>query len=425
MTNTHLLFLLRGVVRSLWFTPAIYAVAALAVLVVAPLVAPFIPDGLRSAIGLTGVGALLDVLAGSLLAVAIFSLGIMATSLQVAAQSATPRARPLLMEDRVAQNAISTFLGGFIFAIVGIVGLSTAYYSDAARVLLFLVTCLVILAVVVNLIRWIARLSSLGDVMETVDLVRNATRAAFRDAAQEPDLGGRSATAPPQDGFPVLPGTFGFVQAIDAERLGACADALSVDLHLLARPGVHLDPARPMLVASRPLDDDAQDRLRGAFVIGSQRTFHKDPRFGLIVLSEIASRALSPGVNDPGTAIDVIGTSVGVLADWSNLARAAAPEVRHPRLHVPPLDVDDLLGDAFRWIARDGARQLEVHIRLQKGLAALAALDEPRFGKAARALSDEALARAEAAMDFPQDIERLREIAGRIGRAGSHAAAAG
>lgn len=424
MTRTRLLFLLRGVLRSLWFTPAIYAAAAVGVLLVAPLVAPFIPEGLRSAIGLKGVGALLDVLAGSLLAVAIFSLGIMATSLQVAAQSATPRARPLLMEDRVAQNAISTFLGGFIFAIVGIVGLSTSFYSDAARVLLFLVTCLVILAVVVNLIRWIARLSSLGDVMETVDLVRDATRAAFHDAAKEPDLGGRTATAPPQDGFPVLPDTFGFVQAVDTDRLGACADELAIDLYLVARPGVHLDPAGPMLIASEALDDDVQDRLRSAFVIGSQRTFQKDPRLGLIVLSEIASRALSPGVNDPGTAIDVIGTSVGVLADWSRFARAATPEVRHRRLHVPPLDVDNLLGDAFRWIARDGAKQLEVHIRLQKGLAALNALDEARFGKAARSMSDEALARAEAAMDFPQDIERLREVAGRISRTGRRAAAA-
>jgi uncharacterized membrane protein len=40
------------------------------------------------------------------------------------------------------------------------------------------------------------------------------------------------------------------------------------------------------------------NELRKAFVIGNMRYFHEDPRFGLITLSEIASRALSPAVND-------------------------------------------------------------------------------------------------------------------------------
>ena len=102
------------------------------------------PTEFNKLIGLDGVDDLLGVLANTLLAVAIFSLGIMVSSLQAAASAATPRARPLLMQDRTAQNAISVFIGGFIFAIVGTVGLSTNYYDAPARVILFLTTCLVI-----------------------------------------------------------------------------------------------------------------------------------------------------------------------------------------------------------------------------------------------------------------------------------------
>ncbi len=50
----------------------------------------------------------------------------------------------------------------------------------------------------------------------------------------------------------------------------------------------------------------------------TNRTFEDDPRFGLIVLSEIADKALSPGVNDPGTAIDVIGTLVRLFTLWQS-----------------------------------------------------------------------------------------------------------
>ena len=45
--------------------------------------------------------------------------------------------------------------------------------------------------------------------------------------------------------------------------------------------------------------EDAE-AIAATFVIGGSRVFDQDPRFGLLVLSEIASRALSPAVNDPG-----------------------------------------------------------------------------------------------------------------------------
>jgi uncharacterized membrane protein len=399
--------------RSLWFTPAVYAALAMAVLGFAPLLGPLLPDEMMQVIGLDGVYDLLSVLANTLLAVAIFSLGIMASSMQVAANAATPRARPLLMKDRTAQNAISTFIGGFIFSVVGIVGLSTSYYNDDSRVVLFFATCVVILAVILALIRWIGRLSDLGDVAEVIDLAETATSGAFAELAHDPNLGG-VAGEEPAEGVRLFPRRFGFVQGIDTEKLGELAAAGGQRIHLLVRPGQYVDPEQPLLITATELDDEAADALRETIVIVGDRSFEADPRFGLIVLSEIGSRALSSGVNDPGTAIDVIGTSVRALAKWSDAARGAEPEVRFPHLHVVPLRVEDVLEDAFRWIARDGAGLLEVQIRLQKGLATLARHDPALFGPAARQLSLEALERAELAMDLPQDMERLRTVAARL-----------
>lgn len=127
MTLPHARLLARRIFRSLWFTPAAYAALAVAALLLAPSAGRLLPDEFNELIGLDGVDDLLDVLASSLLAVAIFSLGIMVSSLQAAASAATPRARPLLMQDRTAQNAISVFIGGFIYAIVGTVGLATSF----------------------------------------------------------------------------------------------------------------------------------------------------------------------------------------------------------------------------------------------------------------------------------------------------------
>jgi uncharacterized membrane protein len=395
----------------LWFRPALYAAAALAALFLAPYVATLLPDGLMKLIGLEGVYDLLNALAGTLLSVAIFSLGILAASLRSASDGATPRVRPLLAEDPTARNAISTFIGGFVFAVVGIVILSTGYYSDAAKVLVFGITCVLILALIVALVRWIGRLSRLGGMSESVDLAEEATRRALLDLAAEPFLGGTPAKPSFSQGHAVRARAPGFVQAIDINDLADLGKDMDIDLHLLARPGALVGPGHPLLLASRHLDEAEEKRLRKPFVVGTRRTFEADPRFGFVVLSEIASRALSSAVNDPGTAIDVITTSTRLLCDWSEAATQARPEVQHPRLYVQPVTVEHLVEDAFRWIARDGAASAEVQIWLLKSLRMLVAQDPHRLGPPACAMAREVLARAERALSFPSDLDEVRRVA--------------
>lgn len=399
--------LIRRSRQSLWLRPAIYGAVAVATLALAPLVAPMVPAELVKLIGLDGVYDLLSALANTLLAVAIFSLGIMVSSIHAAAQVATPRARPLLMKDRTAQNAISTFIGGFIYAIVGIVGLSTSYFNDAARVILFFASCVVVSAVILALIRWIGRLSSLGDVAEVIDRLETTSVEAIDRLAADPFFGGHRAVGRPEQGVEIFPESFGYLQAIDGGVLGDVSDGFDGDLHVLAQVGMWIDPSRPLLCCGAVPDEEATARLRGAFSIGAERQFDDDPAFGLVVLAEIASRALSTGENDPGTALDVIATSVRVLSQWSDRT-GHIPKVRHPRLFVAAIEAPALLEDAFRWIARDGAGQLEVLLRLADGLAALAAHDPRGFGTAARAMAGEILSRAEAAMQHRPDVDELR-----------------
>jgi uncharacterized membrane protein len=116
------------------------------------------------------------------------------------------------------------------------------------------------------------------------------------------------------------------------------------------------------------------------------------------VLAEIASRALSPAVNDPGTAIDVIGRAVRLLAQWGRFDSSEIDtDVTRPHLWVPAIEVGDMFDDVFMPIARDGAGMVEVQTRLQKAFVALVATDNATFGDAARRHSASALKRAEAA----------------------------
>ena len=85
-------------------------------------------------------------------------------------------------------------------------------------------------------------------------------------------------------------------------------------------------------------DKEAQDAFCSAFAIGDSRSYDQDPRFGLIVLGEIAAKALSPGVNDPGTAIQVIGAGVRLLDVWLEPPGEGAPDaVACSRILAPPV----------------------------------------------------------------------------------------
>ena len=185
---------------------------------------------------------------------------------------------------------------------------------------------------------------------------------------------------------------------------------------MTALPGVFADPARPVATVSGPADEDVARAVSEAFVVGVERTFDQDPRFGLCVLAEIASRALSPAVNDPGTAIDVIGRGVRLLAQWGRYqAPETASDVDYENVWVPGIEINDMFDDIFAPIVRDGAALVEVQIRLQKAFLALAIADEDGFAAEASRHSAEALKRLEDAGLLEAERNAVRAVADKIG----------
>src|SRR3546814_6046328 len=108
---------------------------------------------------------------------------------------------------------------------------------------------------------------------------------------------------------------------------------LSCALPISGMPLVHIARASQEALDG---DDPLASKVLACVSIGVRRTFEHDPRFGLSVLSEIASRALSSAVNDSGTAIDVLGRGVRSLACWGTFEpheAATPPECDRVFLH--------------------------------------------------------------------------------------------
>lgn len=157
------LFSLSQAGRQLWLRVAAYSVLGLATALVAVVFRRWVPEDLALKIGTDAVDQVLSILASSMLAVATFSLATLVTAYTAVAALATPRAAKLLVSDGRGQGSLATFVGAFIYAVLGIFALRTGYYGAQGRVILFFVTVVVVLLLVVTaLIRWIAQLSLLG-----------------------------------------------------------------------------------------------------------------------------------------------------------------------------------------------------------------------------------------------------------------------
>ncbi|CAM5767783.1 DUF2254 domain-containing protein [Bosea minatitlanensis] len=411
------LWRLRLLTRKLWVRASLISLLAVAAALFAFVISPYLPEDLSTEIGAESADKLLSIIASSMLAVTTFSLSTMVTAYGAATSNVTPRATRLIMEDSTTQNVLAAFVGSFLYSLVAIITLAMGGYGERGRIVLFFVTLLVVILIVVTLLRWIDYLMRLGRVGETTRRVEEAAIRAMTERRDEPFLGG--SPLPGRGGMPtprfeIGAPEIGYVEHIDTAALQKLADAHDAEIHVLALPGAFIDARRPLAVVTSA-DEELHANAASAFSIAAERSFDQDPRFGLIVLAEIAQRALSPAVNDPGTAIDVIGRAVRVLSLWGQPSPARQP--RYPRIHVPAIEAGELFDDFFLPVARDGAGMVEVQVRLQKALAALSRLEAPGFREAAGRHAAIALERMRNAQAPDIDLRRAEAAAPKLGRA--------
>lgn len=403
--------------RRLWVHTTLIGLLGIVAAMLAALVERYLPPWeVPSNIGDNSVFTLLQIMASSMLAVTTFSLSIMNAAYDASTNNVTPRATRLLMEDRITQNALSAFIGSFLFSIVGIIVLQTGAYGERGRFVMFVVTVAVIALVVISLLRWIDHLTRLGRVTDTSSRIEETARQALEARLVHPYLGGLPLWSPktdiPAGAIAVRAGSIGNVQFLDMNALAQCCKEAGCKAYVLAIPGTFVYADSPLVwlqpETEQGPDDATMSACRASFTLGAERCFDQDPRFCLTVIGEIGARA----VNDPGTAIDIIGRMARLLQRWADGCQEPLAEpVLYPHVHVAPITAAELFADAFTLIARNSAGMIEVQLRLQRTLHALARTGSTDFRAAALEQAELALARAEQVLVLEQEKLQLRRAA--------------
>ncbi len=409
----RLRFLFNRVGERLWVRPLVVCLMSIMAVFAAKIIDSSEVASLAPAIAEDSIESLLSLMASSMLVIATFSVASMVSAYAAASSTATPRSFTLVLADDVSQNALSTFVGAFIFSAVALTAVKNDFYNQAGLFVLFVVTVFVFALVIVTFVRWVDTIARLGRIGSTIEKVESATEVAFKRRQEKPTLGGISISDKATSGEAVYTAKVGYVQHIDMAAIQAWAEDVDAQVVISALPGTFTLPNQVLAyvtVSSKEPAETDYTKLIKSFQIGNDRTFEDDPRFGLVVLSEIATRALSPAVNDPGTAIKVIGTFVRLISHFDKPVKTTSQnDAKYDLIAVPEISVSDMFEDAFASIARDGAGVIEVCVRLQKALASLESLNNDEIRKAARYHRGLALKRACKVLDIDEDLAAVRK----------------
>jgi uncharacterized membrane protein len=196
---------------------------------------------------------------------------------------------------------------------------------------------------------------------------------------------------------------------MDEGRLLAAADADTRTLQVIPMIGDFLPIGAPLAVAWGAWDRTATDEVRGAIAIGGERTLEQDPAFGFRQLVDVAVRALSPGTNDPTTAVQALDRLHDLLR---RLVVRQFPSPVHEvdgrvRLILPGVTWPEYLRLATDEIRLSGESQLHVMRRLRALLEDLATLAPAERLPAVRAQ----LAALDAGVERGFSSERDRQLA--------------
>lgn len=157
----------------------------------------------------------------------------------------------------------------------------------------------------------------------------------------------------------------GYYQSLKPEHLEKCLQHHTWSGKILFRPGDYVDEGDPFfeIRSSQPISKKDLDAVLKAFLFGNERTHIQDPRFGLRQLSDIALRALSPGINDPATAIESIH-AIGSILLWRYSKPEMTPQKiqisQHGILEMAPLALPEILENALSPIFVSAESHVEV-----------------------------------------------------------------
>jgi uncharacterized membrane protein len=341
--------------------------------------------------GAAAAREMLSIIASSSLTVASVAFSFTIVVFSFASAQYSSRTLRTFMDDNVNQVVLGVLLGSFVYCTIV---LRSTRLEEQTPVPELSVSFALVLALA-NLVLFIVYIHHVAESIQAYSIIKRLSDQTIKsvahlfpsnigtDATGEPDADHFSM---PVDAGAVRANRSGYIQIVDGGLLMRVVTRQDLRLVLEKGVGSFVVKGEPLAYFAPP-DHMTQNALRDleyAFVLGEVRTIFQDSHYGLLQLSDVAVKALSPAINDPNTAIMSLNQIANVLR---HVARAQFPGPFRcdPQGRVRVF----AFGQSFEMLVAQGFDQIRRH----------ASLDVAVLIKMLDAISEIA--------DHTQDLERL------------------
>ena len=326
----------------------------------------------------------LSVIAGSMVTSISLIFTVTMVVLQLASAQYSPRILRSFIRDRVGQSVLGVYIATFVYALLVLPAVRSPEaereeFVPSLAVTGALALALVSLGLFVRYVHHIAHSIRAVTIIKSVGVETRSSLALLYPESLGDEPEGKT-WAP--EGTPDRtlhwedePGVF---VAVDEDALLEAAVRQGVVVRIVPVVGAFLPGGAPLFEVFGELED--AHALVNCVTVGDERTLHQDAAFGFRQLIDIAERALSPGVNDPTTAvqsIDQVHDLLRRLAGRRFPATVRLDDSGAPRIIAPRLSWEDYVNLAFDEIRQFSGRSIQVFRRLHGVLDDLLAVAPP------------------------------------------------
>jgi uncharacterized membrane protein len=308
---------------NLWFIPSLTVATALAVFVVSQWLDRADHIGLLALPGWLNQGsaadarALLSATAGAIITTLGLVLSITVLTLSIAASQFGQRLVRRYMRDRGTQVCIGIFAATFVFSLLTLLSVTSRFnekeYVPWLSIWISTLWALTCIGVLIYYINHVALSIQVNNVLAELS-------ADFRWAIRQnhrPNGPSRASIPELRPDLALTAPVTGYVQFIDYDNLVPAATRADAVVQFLYRPGQFVVKGATLaVVESRDVEGGClQEVFEHTVGIGIRRTLIQDPEFAIAQIVEIALRAMSPGVNDPNTAVTCVNWLTDALRE--------------------------------------------------------------------------------------------------------------
>lgn len=366
---------------SIWLYPTIYSIGAFILSVVIKIYSDEMSLYLSTVFYTKSELAqtVLGIVASAFITIATFTFSTTMVVLTMYSSQFTPRVVENFLNNKVTMKSFGVFLSGFIFAISSLLFTKTSQNEN-----LVISASIGVIYVIVGLVYFLIFIHNVATYVQASHLIQRLQDEAQKKIKEYNDFEEKASILSKEEMiemvkykyfFDVYAHSDGYIQEINYQKLQKIAQNHNCIICFKKVVGQFISLETKILTIyyeeKSILDEIDIEEINKLILIGNKKTQTQDFSFTIQKIVEIAVKALSPGINDPNTAIHCLNIIGILLRDLSHIEKGYILLKKDDELgHIiyEAYDFEVLLDDAFSQIIFYGQADVSVIVVALKSL---------------------------------------------------------